>query len=100
MCSRFTQSFWETLDRVDYAVMVARCWLVHLIHGPEPLTLTYEKHEADHERLRRAFPGIDVDGSIAIADEGQPGQAMPTTAVTASDEAPPRSAASAHGPAP
>ena len=100
MINRVTRLFWKALDRIDYAAGVARCWVVDLIYGPEPPTLADEKREADHERLRRAFPNIDIDGSIATTDEGQQVQATPTTAVTASDEAPPRSAASAHRSAP
>jgi hypothetical protein len=71
MNRRFALPFWVALDLVDYAVGVARCWVVELIYGPEPPTLADEKREVNHERLRRAFPNIDIDGSIAIADEGQ-----------------------------
>jgi hypothetical protein len=67
MCSRFARLFWVPIDRVDHAAGVTRCWVVDLIYGPEPPTLVDEKREADHERLRRAFPNIDIDGSIAIA---------------------------------
>jgi aryl-alcohol dehydrogenase-like predicted oxidoreductase len=77
MCSRFARLFWVPIDRVDHAAGVTRCWVVDLIYGPEPPTLVDEKREADHERLRRAFPNIDIDGSIAIAEEGQQLQATP-----------------------
>jgi hypothetical protein len=100
MCSRLARLFWEALDRADHAVMVSRCWLVDLIYGPEPPTPADEKREAEHARLREAFPGVDIEGTVAIADEGQPVQVTPTTPITAFDEAPPRSAASAHRPAP
>jgi hypothetical protein len=100
MINRVTRLLWTALDRIDYAAGVARCWVVDLIYGPEPPTLADEKRDADRERLRRAFPNIDIDGSIAVADERQRVQATPTTTVTASDEAPPRSATSVHRPAP
>jgi hypothetical protein len=61
-----------------------RCWVVDLIYGPEPPTPADEKRDADRERLRRAFPNIDNDGSIAVADAGQQVQATPTTTVMAS----------------
>ena len=70
MCSRLTRLFWVALDRLDYAVIVAKCWLVDLIYGPEPPTHADEKREANHERLRDAFPGIDLDGTTVIAHEG------------------------------
>jgi hypothetical protein len=84
------------LDRVDYVAIVARCWLVDLIYGPEPATPADKKREADHERLRKAFPDVDLDKTLAIADERQQMQVTPTTPVTASDDGPPQSEASAH----
>ena len=98
--AKLAQLFWEALDRVAYALTFARLWLFDVIHGPEPPTPADEKREADRERLQKAFPGIDLEKTIAIADGGQQVQVTPTTPVTASDEAPPRSAASAHRPAP
>ena len=32
------------------------------ICGPEPPTPADEQHERDHERLRKAFPKVDIDG--------------------------------------
>ena len=98
--AKLARLFWEALDRVAYALTFARLWLFDVIHGPELPTPADEKREADHERLRKAFPCIDLDETITIADEGQYAQLTPTTPVTASDEAPPQSAASAHRRAP
>jgi hypothetical protein len=69
MYGRLARLSWVALDRADHAVMVARCWLVDLIYGPQPTTPADEKREADHERLQKAFPGIDVDRTAAVADE-------------------------------
>jgi hypothetical protein len=94
MFSRLDRLFWKALDRVDYAVMLARCWVVDLIYGPESPTLADEKRGADHERLHKAFPGIDLDETIAIADEERHEQ-TPTATLTTPVEAslPPRSPA-------
>jgi hypothetical protein len=79
--------------------MIARCWLVNLIYGPEPPTPA--KRWADREQLQKAFPGVDFDGTVIVEEErGAQTQAKLTIPVTASDIAPPRSAASAHRPAP
>jgi hypothetical protein len=100
MINHVTRLFWKALDRIDYALMYARLWLFDLIHGSEPPTLADEKRGADHERLRSAFPNIDIDGSIAIADAGQQVQATPTAPLTTSGAGPPPPATSAHRPAP
>jgi hypothetical protein len=34
MSSRLACLFWVALDRADYVVMVARCWIVDLIKEP------------------------------------------------------------------
>jgi hypothetical protein len=59
--SPVTRLFWEALDRVDYAVTLARCWAVDLIYGPEPPTPADRQREAEHERLQKAFPVVDFD---------------------------------------
>ena len=81
MASRLARLSWEALDRAAYASTYARLWLFDLIHGPEPLALADEKREADHERLRRAFPGIDFDKMIAIAEEGPHAQTQATATI-------------------
>ena len=97
---RLSHRFWEAVVRLAYAVYGRAAMLFELIHGAEPATGADETREADHECLRRAFPNIEIDGSVALADEGQQMRATPDLAITAFDEAPPRSAASAHRPAP
>jgi hypothetical protein len=59
--SHLARLFWEELDRVDYAVTLARCWAVDLIYGPEPPTLADKQREDEHERLQKAFPVVDFD---------------------------------------
>jgi hypothetical protein len=102
MCSRFAGLFWVAFDRADHAVMVLRCRVVDLIYGPEPATPADEKREADRERLREAFPGVDFDGTTVIADKEQDAQTQERLAapIRASGAALPRSAASAHRRAP
>jgi hypothetical protein len=70
LTSRLARLFWKALDRVDYAVTYVKCWAVDLIYGPEPPTLDDKQREADHERLRKAFPIIDPDRAIAV--DGKP----------------------------
>jgi hypothetical protein len=73
------------------------CWAVDLIYGPEPPTAADKQPEAEHRRLRTAFPFIDLDGTIAV-DEERHGQthSMPNNLLTAFGAAPLRPAASVH----
>jgi hypothetical protein len=100
--AKLAQLFVEALDRVAYALTFALLWLIDLIHGPEAQTPADAKRQADREHLREASPGVDLDKTIAIADEEQDArtQAKLTTPIKASDEAPPRSAVSIHRPGP
>jgi hypothetical protein len=99
--SRLVRFFLEALDRVDYAVTLSRCWAVDLIYGPEPPTPADRERDAEHERLRKAFPVIDLDGRIAVDEERhERAQSMPNHLLTASGEAPPPPAPSAHQSAP
>jgi hypothetical protein len=94
------QLFVEALDRVAYGLPFARLWLFDVIHGPEAQTPADEKRKADRERLEKAFPNLDFDETMAVADEDWYAQAKLTAPLTASGAAPPRSAASAYRPAP
>jgi hypothetical protein len=98
MCSRFARLLWVALDRADYAVVVARCWLVDVIYGPAPPTPAEEQRDADRKQLQEAFPGVDFDGTTVITDEEQDPQtqAKLTTPIRASGAAPPPPAASIH----
>jgi hypothetical protein len=49
--------------RVDYGWTLARLWLLDRIAGPTPATEADVVREREMERLRRAFPGVDVDGT-------------------------------------
>jgi hypothetical protein len=96
MCSLFTRLFWVAVDRLDYAVTLARCWLVDLNYGPEPPTPADEKRGADREQLQKAFPGVDFDGAvIAEEEQGAQAQAKLTTPVTASGASSPLNTPSA-----
>jgi hypothetical protein len=41
----------------------ARLWLLDRIAGPYPETEADRIRERRRERLRRAFPGVDIDGT-------------------------------------
>ena len=69
MISCVTRLFWEAVDRVDYAVTLARCWAVDGIYGPEPPTPADLKREAEHDELREAFPMIGLAGTIEVDKE-------------------------------
>jgi hypothetical protein len=69
LISRLARLFREALDCVYYAVMLARCWAVDLVYGPEPPTPAVKKREADHERLQKAFPVVDLDRAMDVHEE-------------------------------
>jgi hypothetical protein len=69
LISCVTRLFWEAVDRVDYAVTLARCWAVDRIYGPEPPSPADLKREAEHDELREAFPMIDLAGMIEVDRE-------------------------------
>ncbi len=63
MSTRFVSLFWRILDRVDHAIMSVRLRILDWICGPEPPTRADRQREQAHERLQRAFPEIDIDGT-------------------------------------
>jgi hypothetical protein len=69
LTNRPARLFWKALDRIDYAVTLVRCWVVDSIYGPEPATPADLKREAEHERLREAFPVIGLAGTIEAGGE-------------------------------
>jgi len=52
---------WSVMDRFDYAITSVRLRVVDWICGPDPPTAADRQREAEHERLQRAFPRIDID---------------------------------------
>jgi hypothetical protein len=54
--------FSRALDRLDYLTTLARLRVLDWICGPEPLTPADEQREREHDRLRKAFPKVDIDG--------------------------------------
>jgi hypothetical protein len=44
------------VDHLDNLLTLARLHILDALAGPEPKTLANEEREADHERLRKAFP--------------------------------------------
>jgi hypothetical protein len=71
LTSRLARLLWEVLDRIDYAVALARCWAVDRIYGPEPPTSADKQREAKHGRLREAFTVIDLAGTIEVDGESR-----------------------------
>ena len=52
----------ELVHRLAYASTLARLWLCDRIAGPLPATEADAMRENKRERLRKAFPGVDIDG--------------------------------------
>jgi hypothetical protein len=52
----------RALDHPDYVITYTRLRILDWICGPEPPTPADEQRERDHERLRKAFPKVDIDG--------------------------------------
>ena len=57
----FIRLFHRIIDGADYAIASVRLRILDRIAGPEPPTLADRQREADHERLQRAFPKVDID---------------------------------------
>jgi hypothetical protein len=56
------------LDRLRDLSLLARLWLLDRAAGPYPETEADRIREQRKERLRRAFPKIDVDGTGPRSD--------------------------------
>jgi hypothetical protein len=52
----------RALDYLDYVITYARLRVFDWIYGPEPLTPADKQRERDRDRLRKAFPKVDIDG--------------------------------------
>jgi hypothetical protein len=52
----------RALDHLDYVITYARLRILDWMYGPEPPTPADKQRERDHERLRKAFPKVDIDG--------------------------------------
>jgi hypothetical protein len=59
---RVLPRFWLwIIDRIGYPVTSMRLAIFDSICGPEPATWADRQREAEHERLQRAFPAMDLD---------------------------------------
>jgi len=54
--------FSRALDRLDYLITYARLRVLDWVYGPEPPTPADELRERERDRLRKAFPKVDIDG--------------------------------------
>ena len=52
----------RALDRLDYVITLARLRVLDWICGPEPSTAADEQRERELDRLRKAFPKVDIGG--------------------------------------
>jgi len=53
---------WQLVDRIDYATSAVRLRMFDWLRGPEPRTVADEIRERRRERLRKAFPTLNLDG--------------------------------------
>jgi hypothetical protein len=51
----------RALDHLDWVITYARLRILDWIYGPEPLTPADEQRERNRDRLRKAFPKVDID---------------------------------------
>ena len=61
MFRRLARLHCDALDRADYLVTLARLRVLDWIAGPEPETEADLRRGAERERLRTAFPKMDLD---------------------------------------
>ena len=54
------------LDHLGAALDLAILWVLDRLAGPMPETLADKMREARRERLRKAFPAVDIDGTGAL----------------------------------
>jgi hypothetical protein len=50
------------LDRLEYLVTYTRLRVLDWVYGPELPTPADEQRERERDRLRKAFPKVDIDG--------------------------------------
>ena len=63
-----------------------RLWSFDVIYEPEPPTPAGLKREAEHQRLREAFPSADIDKTMTTIDEEWSAQPGLTAELAASAE--------------
>ena len=52
----------RVLDHLDYVITHTRLRILDWMDGPEPPMPADEQRERDRDRLRKAFPKVDIDG--------------------------------------
>lgn len=57
---RLGRLFWRVADQLDYLVTLARLRILDAVAGPLPETPADGQREQDRERLRKAFPEIEL----------------------------------------
>jgi hypothetical protein len=60
---RLIDLYAQIADRIDYAVTSARLAILDRLAGPMPKTWADNIRERERERLQKAFPEVDVDGT-------------------------------------
>jgi hypothetical protein len=66
LTSRLARLFWGVLDRIDCAVMRAKCCVVDHIYGSESPIPADLECEAEYDELKETFPMIRLNGTIAV----------------------------------
>ena len=54
-------SWWRIIDRFEYGIAALKLAMVDKMCDPEPATWTDQRREREHQRLQKAFSGIDID---------------------------------------
>jgi hypothetical protein len=54
-------SWWWIIDRVEYGIAAAKLAIGDMMCGPQPATWADQRREREHQRLQKAFPGVDTD---------------------------------------
>jgi hypothetical protein len=49
---------------LDYVIRLAILRILDWVCGPVPPTPADEQREREHDRLRKAFPKVDIDGQF------------------------------------
>ena len=64
---RVMRATWQRIvDRVEYASTLMQLWVLDRIAGPEPSSEGDIVRERMRARLRRHFPDVDIDGTVAL----------------------------------
>ena len=58
--TRLERLFWRVADALDHLLSLTRLRILDALAGPEPETPADQQRSRDRERIRRAFPEIEL----------------------------------------